>query len=219
MLERKNRPKAISDKAKKLIIQYSLQNANEPRETIANILRREIKKLGERPPTLETLKKRISSARNRNPSSLDEPWHLGLMGKPEYDITPEAVPYILMVQAWAEKHPDMFNQPHEPITIRQALWVSRLHGQAAYLIRLKPKWDFLYFLFQWSEAYACRERICELSDTPFDTSGLDKGIIDGGLAFTAGESTLIQYRDGFSIDTIDKALLRQMEQMKKDGEK
>ncbi len=162
------------------------------------------------------------------PSDLDNPWYLGLMLKPEYNISPEAVSYILMVQDWAEKNPtDLWKQPHEPLTIRQALWVSRLYG----IISPNPKatkknlpkmlYSIAHYLYQWAESYATRERICELSGTPFNTKSLDKSLREGGEPITVDKTTITFYRKDQSlyIDTIDKKLLKQMEQIEKDGEK
>ena len=203
---------------KRLIVGDAVQYPKKPRLALAAELKDKIERLGEISPSEETLMKMISDARNRNPSALDEPWHLGLMGKPEYDITPEAVPYILMVKAWAEQSLNVFKQQHGPITARQALWISRLYGFTEYVRRRDPKWDFEFFLFQWSEAYSCRERVCELSNTPFDTSRFDNGVINRGLPITAGASTIIRYPDSsLELDTLDKDLLRQVEEAAENG--
>lgn len=158
------------------------------------------------------------------PSELDITWHLGLMGK--YNIPAEALPYILMVQRHTENSTDMFGQPHEPLTIRQALWVSRLYG----IITPNPKvmkkdpqkmlYSIAHYLYQCSEAYATREKICQLSGTPFDTTSLDKALRDGAEFNTFDKTIISSYRkdQSFSIDTIDEKLTKQMEQMKKDGE-
>ena len=77
-------------------------------------------------------------------------------------------------------------------------------------------------LWAWSEAYAEREIICKLSETPFDTSELDRALREGGvIPVTVSKTVLTFYPQdkSFSIDTADKELRQQMEQMKKDGEK
>jgi len=162
MQERKNRPKAISGNAKKLITQYSLQDVNQPREIVANILRREIRQSGERPPTQETLKRAISKARNQPESPLDKPWHLGLLTKIrdhlEYQISPETIPLLLEV---LEKQ-KMFTR-HRGITIRQALWISRLQKV---VIDKDDLWEIAWH-------YAFNERISEISGTEFNTSNYD----------------------------------------------
>lgn len=164
---------------------------------------------------------------------LDRPWRLGLMAErdgnghikhPEYSIPSEATPYILLVQDWLEKHPDWLNNPppQEPLTIRQALWVARLYGliDESRLKKSKLLPSIARFLFIWAEAYAMREAICELAGTSFDTTTLDKGLYELGEPVTAGKTTLIHYRDkSLTIDTIDEDLLRQMEEIEKEGEK
>jgi hypothetical protein len=156
-------------------------------------------------------------------SCLDLPWHLGVMAKkPQYNILAEAIPYILMVQNWAENNPNIFNSKHEPLSIRQALWVSRLYGITS-PDALKKNNDIKMvrsigqYLYQWSEAYATREKLCELSNTPFDTTKLDRLIITRGIPVTSGKTTLINYPGSsvFEIDTIDNELIAKME---KDGE-
>ncbi|MFC1995739.1 hypothetical protein ACFLVM_02570, partial [Chloroflexota bacterium] len=102
------------------------------------------------------------------------------------------------------------------------LWVSRLYRMVD-KDKLKKK-DYLpsigRFLFLWAKAYANREAICELSDTPTDTTSFDKGLRELGLPVTIGKSTVTFHRDrSFYIDTLDDKLLQQMEQMKKDGVK
>jgi len=147
---------------------------------------------------------------------LDIPWHLGLMTT--NNIPSEALPYIFMVQNHADTH-------SKPFTLRQAIWVSRLYG----IINVKSKKDFkkliksiAYYLYEWSNAYATRERVCELSPNSniVDTSHLDKMLRSGGDFITVEKTTIAHYPDGsIEIDTIDENLLRQMVSMKKDGEK
>ena len=111
----------------------------------------------------------------KNYQEYDNPWHLGLVAESKYNISPEAVPHILLVQDWAETKPDEFNQPHKPLTIGQAIWISRLHALID-INHLKPKHrpSAAYFLWGWATAYATREVICHISNVDFDSTELDK---------------------------------------------
>ena len=166
---------------------------------------------------------------------LEFPWHMGLIAErdeeghikhPDYQVSAEALSYILIVQKYAENNTDIFGRQHEPVSIRQALWVSRLCGaispnpKAMKKDTQKMLYSIAHYLYQWSEAYATRERICELSDTPINTNLLDKSLREGGEPITVDKTTITFYRkdQSFYIDTIDENLLKQMEQMKKDGE-
>jgi len=218
----------LTDDVKRLIAKIYRQDKTQPAKVVLNkvheelgqtewpklsVIQRELKKNKDNDVTLQ------SDAGVENPESS---WHLGLMAK--YNMLPEAVLYILTVQDWLEKYPDWLNNPppQEPLSIREALWVGRLYCVIDESRFKKPKYlpSIARFLYLWAKAYASREHICELSGTPFDTSNLDKGFRKLGLPFTAGKTTAVFYSDkSFSIDTIDKDLVQQMEQMKKDGEK
>jgi hypothetical protein len=163
----KGRPKAISDRSQQLIIDRAL-NSGLRREGLADMLREEIKKSGERPPSIQTLKKKISAARHHL-SPLDKPWHLGWIsnnqssqddGKKSYYILPEAVPYILKVQK--------VQADGSPVTIRQALWISYLYSII----------DDINLLAQVSWRYAHYERICEIANTPVNTAEFDAVLLD-----------------------------------------
>lgn len=163
MVSVKGRPKAISDKAQRLIVNYAV-NTDLRRDKLAAILRSEISKNGERPPAEETLKRKISEARNRT-SSLDQPWSLRSIrdnkgNKESYQFSPESIPYILKVQT--------VSGDTGPVTIRQALWISCLY----------PVINDIQLLAQVSGRYARYERICEISNTPFDTSEFDAALAD-----------------------------------------
>jgi len=159
-----------------------------------------------------------------NEEDLDKPWHLGLMR--EYDITAEAVPYIAGIQDWGEKVPDAWGNPRKPLTIRQALWASRLYKFVGWYLNTldkKQKRQAPYhagkFLWEWSEAYAQYEIICKLASVPFETEQLDKAIRKGAIASIVATNAIMYFYPQdriLGIVTHDKELL---EKMKKDGEK
>jgi hypothetical protein len=155
-------------------------------------------------------------------------------------MPPEAVPYILMVQDWLEKYPDWLNNPppQKPLTIRQALWITRLYGiitlreiEKAQEVHRKAKEQSeeeiakykrnrASFLWAWAEAYATLEVICRLSGVPVETSKLDKAMRQAGTPVTVGKTILIFYPDNrFEIiGTMDEKLLQQLQEMHKKGE-
>lgn len=182
----------------------------------------------ERLPGVSSIQKYLSEIDPDKVSFLDSPWHLASMLDSRIDsrryIEPEALSYIFLVQGWLEEYPDIFKNPppQAPLTIREALWIAQLRGMLNDL-RLAKRKDLptiAQFLLLWAKAYAQRERICELSGTPFDTSTLDKGIRMQGLPITINKTALIHYADrSLEIDTVDKDLLERINQIQKEGEK
>lgn len=185
--------------------------------------------LGEKKaPGLSAVQKRIPKTREEYRKLLEagllDPWHLGLLSK-HPEIPAEAVPYILMVQKWAESHPDRFGQPHEQLSVRQALWIARLYSTAVGTVRWdkvkKPKdveqaaSEVSAYLWEWSEAYARRETINDLGGSG-DTIELDRDLRTGGRALAIGKTILTYHPGSFNIAyTADKDL---HEQITKDGE-
>ena len=156
----------ISNKVKRIIYEEALRDRSYPRTAVAAKLADIIEKMGEPVPKLETLEKMISHARNHAPSPLDAPWSLGSLV--EYPIAAEDLPRVLQVfvqQEVVNKH-----RPPEiqhPLTIRQALWAARL----------SPLIEDVTMIFIHAQIYASRDRACEVSGSPFDTTDLDAGII------------------------------------------
>jgi hypothetical protein len=155
----------------KLINLQAVRYRDKPREALAADLQDTIGKMGEISPDTETLKRKISWARNHD-SPLDAPWHSGIMRKNDYDISPQALPYIFAVQNWAE------NNELETITIRQAIWISILFASYGWPIGE----DDTASLYRMSYYYAEKELISELSGIPeFDTTELDNALRHGEL--------------------------------------
>jgi hypothetical protein len=93
-----------------------LEDPKKDRTLLAIELR---EKLPGRPPSEETLVKMISHARNNSVGDQDKLW--SLVSLTEHPIPPEAILYVLKV--WARAI-----EKDKPITIREALWVARLHS-------------------------------------------------------------------------------------------
>ena len=164
--------------------------AEENRATTRSKLAEELEThLGKGSPSYETLLKLISRIRNYT-SPLENPWHIGLMRESKYSIPPDTV------------------------TIRQALWISRLQGIARLLSDGKTKGkkkglDPTCWLWQWSKAYAQYEILCELSSTPqrvteFDTSKLDKAIRNGATPISANNAIDLFFPDNHIETVIEK---------------
>jgi len=209
----------LTEKVRGLITRIYLQDKTQRAKEVLDKVHAE---LGRNDwPKLSVIQREIKRTNDNDTAEFrekDELWHLGLMDK--YNVSPEALPYIGMLQNWAETHLDSFGQSHKPLTIRQALWVARLYAtiDTSWLKNKKKMLQAASFLWRWSEAYAQREIVCKLMGKPFvDTSELDRAFREGAQPITVGKTILAFYPDNsFSIDTADKKLLRQM---KKEGAK
>jgi len=153
-------------------------------------------------PGLNSIQKELVEIKKRyekvKQEALDMPWHLGV--KPEHDIPPTAVPYILLVQSFAEQYPDLrTKETQEPVTIRQAQWIARLYAMVGDIHKFKDKkkkkLSAAAFLYDWSKLYATHEIICYLSGNQYDTYELDKALREGAHPVVVGRRYLIFYPD------------------------
>lgn len=96
----------------KLIGTDALLFRDKPREALAYELKEKIEKMGEISPDIETIKRKISQARNHQ-DPLDAEWTSGTLS--EYPINPVAVRKIF----------EMKTRNLRRLTIRTALWISR----------------------------------------------------------------------------------------------
>jgi len=114
----------------------------------------------------------------KEPKEIDNPWHLGLSGK--YDMSPEAITYILKVQDWVSEQANI-----HPITIREARWISRLYDVIKNNISHWHK-PLERALWKASVIYAAYEMIYEMSNigADVDTRDLDKHLMKGESEFT-----------------------------------
>ncbi len=197
-IDGRGRPSKLNDEMKREITRYVLKNKKRVpvsaalallRSHLEGKVRKEMAQAGWAPDQISdkvhsilpgnsiTLKFMNQLYRNCDLLQLDAPWQLAALIK--NPIPMEALPYILIVQDWAEKYPDDAGQPHFPVTIRQALWIGRLCS-IINLEQIKANPPILRsagrFLYLWSYAYSDYEKICAFSETPFDTSHLDKAL-------------------------------------------
>ena len=152
---------------KRFIAEKALEDRDRPRKELAYELERLIQEKGLLAPTVETLKKKISEARQK-PLPLDQPFSLGALVK--NPIPPEALPMVLRV--WAkrleEAKPDKDGFSFKmTFSIRDALWVARL---SSLLDDPEAVWGFAFW-------YSVRERAYEAIGEDIDTSDLDTEVL------------------------------------------
>ena len=118
----------LTDDIIEKIARIYLRDKTQPAKAVLGKLHEE---LGQTDwPKLSVVQRELKKIKNpdqqRQDKELEKSWHLGLMN--QYDISPEALPYIFLVQEWLEKYPDIFKNPppQAPLTIRETLWVARL---------------------------------------------------------------------------------------------
>jgi len=99
--------------------------------------------------------RQVDGSRPSKAKELDRPWHLLTLAT--YDISPEAIPYVMRVQATRI-------QIGFPLTIREARWVARLSLFVDSMIQkpLKKRGTIDVLLMSLSVRYARGERILEL---------------------------------------------------------
>jgi len=112
-------------------------------------------------PSVSAVSKELKERRwrdeNRSPQSkaLDGPWHLLTLAT--HDISPEAIPYIMRIQALKVE------QGGHPLTIREARWAAWLSRFVDSMPRqLKKVLDVNHLLMFHAIRYARSERIYEL---------------------------------------------------------
>lgn len=168
MKRRKGRPKALKPTIKGLIIDRAIKNRRMPREFLAQELIKEIETLGEIAPTEETLKSYISQARSKELAYIDATeWSIGACAKFYDRISPESIPILLKIKQFIGL---------QKFTIRQAIWVSRLYPLILDFYNEEEK--FKEVIWAWSDAYAREERISELTNSKFEPSELDQGLLN-----------------------------------------
>jgi hypothetical protein len=105
-------------------------------------------------------------------------WHLGLLPRyPQFDA--QAVKRILEVQIWADERGLYFPIfTRDGLTVRQALWIARLHA-----IVDKDTQGSNERLWQVSYFYALEELASELAGQSFFSLPIDQALREGKLYF------------------------------------
>ncbi len=182
-MKRQPRAKAMLPAIKELISIRAIGDNEKDRNLLAEELREEIKKKfpQELPPTVATLTKKISEARNHALNPLDKHWHLGILDKiQDYGISyisSDDIEAIFKVQQWLyrtgqdsiddfleekfdKKGLRLLTVPFSALSIRQAKWIAALHRIIG---------NDIEYLWLASLYYSYLEIISNISDTPFDT--------------------------------------------------
>lgn len=152
----RGRPK-LKTSIRELICEKAIAHKSLPRLVLAVELRDFIsEKMCEIPPSEEHTMRLISEARNHPESPLDSCWSVGCLEKKDCDIPPEALPVVMFIYEKRLFHGELF-------TIREVLWIARLHKII----------DNPTLLEELAHAYAFRELIDWILDNPIYTRDLD----------------------------------------------
>ncbi len=123
-------------------------------------------------------------------NNLESPWNIGVASP--FNFTPEAISLVTSMQSWLKKI-----YPDEIITIRKALWISRLYKIADIYTKMldmkvvKKKGIDIHeiwrrYLWEKTEVYSFYETIWQLSgkSLPPDTADLDAELYTGSVLET-----------------------------------
>jgi len=131
--------------------------------------------MGEIPPSEDTIIKRISGIRNHPENPLDKPFSIGCIMALEFP--PDSIPILLEIIIMMQRH------ALEPLSIRQARWISRLYVVVEKLKARTPGLsgdDPQLLLWLLADLYAAEEQAWEIVgdlEKPLDTSELDRWFI------------------------------------------
>lgn len=190
MEKRKIKPRELKPSVKRLIFTRAIREKNTPREYLANELIREIKKLGEIPPSFETAKRYISKARNVD-NPIDSTWTLSCCSEYSQFFPPDSIPILIDYKSSMsqfdndDKFREYFKSPMSDITIRHAIWIIRLEPIIKLLtpklmIENEPLPE-LYTAYI-ANIYAMAEMASEISgEDHFDSCDLDKFLFTGDI--------------------------------------
>ena len=157
----------------RIYLEHPDWRAKEVRMELSTWLCKENPELNPDWPGLSTVQKELTKIRENDkerPSKskgLDNPWSIGALV--EYDIPAQAIPTVLRVGV------EMADIMKRPLSIREAMWVGRLHSLT----------QDINTLIIWAATYAIHESLCEFTGTKLDTSDNDTLILADPFAGTA----------------------------------
>lgn len=158
----------IAPETRAKIYEAAIEYRKTPRSKLAEEL---AVKLGKESPSLDTLEKEISKARNHSPSELDRPWSIGACIK--YNIPSEIVPVLIQLQEWVYSNDAL---PFGTLSIRKAKWYALLYPVLYPMNKTSGENPFDKFLriVIAVEQYNLKDQIAELIGKEYeDTSDLD----------------------------------------------
>jgi hypothetical protein len=201
------RPRALKPDILRQITQRAI-TCDTRRELLAAQLEREIEEQNEKSPTIETLKKYISEARNKGSDLLEKPWNTYTLN--QEPISTEVVPYLIVIQKERKRFLS------KPLTVREARWFNRLFGFKNTLAVESPEIkndSDLTALFlanviaTWSNFYSSREQIDEISGIKEpDYTDLDSALasLDLSRISSSGQRRLFN-----NLDSVELIVQRQ----------
>jgi hypothetical protein len=197
----------ISKAMRATIFRAAWENPKKDRRILAAEL---FEKLEGRSPSVETIEKMISAARNQ-PDPLDGPWSIGSVK--DHPVPPDALP-ILMEVYYRRLHEEGALIKHtvdsggnyldvvydKVLSIRVALWIGRL-----YIIVQN-----LTIMEEMAEAYALEERVEEILDRAPCSTEIDLLLLESTKKLNSG-----QLPSAWSIFMLVSAKRRELEQMRR----
>lgn len=174
----KAKPRSLKPSIKRLIFTRAVSDRGIPREYLANQLIKEIRKLHEIPPTLETAKRYISAARNTD-NPIDKPWSLGACRDYPHYFPVSSISFLMYFLKY-EHYIDTNCGPYEHrFSIRKAIWMVRLESIIKEYIKTNND-DVAISVI--SDIYYSAELASEtMGEDRFDSSELDSYIVQGDL--------------------------------------
>lgn len=205
----------ISNTVRQLIVSQAIHDSKTmPRRALAVRLQELIERMGEPPPTEDTLVKMISEARNKQPGELERPWSIGACS--QYGISADIVPLLIKVRQSRIRAMKDLDLPPVKLTIRQARWFARLQPAVEALVKTRYPFDVdlvLSFLEEVVSFYVEKEQVSEVLNEQYpDTSELDEMIfVNEDLSF----GTLFEAWWSLRTDEQKKDIFRALERIRK----
>ena len=183
-----SKPRALTPTVRRLIVHRAITQRQIPRDYLAHELIREITEAGDVPPTLDTMKRYISKARNAH-NPLDQPWTLACCSQYPALFPPDTIPAIIHQKDCISdvqsdiSYKEIFGLNISDLSIRCAIWIARLHPVIQHLTpRLMIDDEPLpsTYLFVVASTYAMAEMASEiLGQERFDSHDLDSALFAG----------------------------------------
>jgi hypothetical protein len=175
----------ISQSVKRLIAEEALRYFEMPREYLAKQLAEKIQSMGEIPPTEETLKRRISDARQHPPSFSPPYWNLGIQldGTQQGMLPAGAIPKMLEIQRTVKEklgRTEYFKVPG---------YVSFWIGQ--HYMEIEDPLTLFFVAYAYA-LYVIVGQAADKKATMIDTTELDKLLIERN--YEALESLAVGFR-------------------------
>ena len=182
------KPRALTPTVRRLIVHRAISQRQTPRDYLAHQLIREITEAGDVAPTLETMKRYISKARNAH-NPLDQPWTLACCSHYPALFPPDTIPAIIHQKHCTSEvqsdlsYKEIFGVNISDFSIRCAIWIARLHPVIQHLtpkLMIDDQPLPSTYLFVVASTYAMAEMASEiLGQDHFDSQDLDIALFAG----------------------------------------